>query len=448
MHPKVSTPFGRTKGLRHFRIFVEQHNAMQRPNDESAFQTFPTLATKPLGKKKRVSDVKLHALLEVTKAINSNKSVEQLLRIYQEILVHELHIGKLALFLYDHEWKCVMRYGMQETEAPLTIDEHLLNIKQIAEVGLLPNNLGGEFDMVVPVFHKSQSLAYLLVGDLDEQKLGMSAAIKHLPFIQTLTNVMVVAIENKKLAKEYMRQIATNKELELASKMQNMLFPSELPRNEYLEVDAYYQPHLQVGGDYYDFFKINDNEMVMCMADVSGKGVSAALLMANFQANLRALFRNGSHLPDIISELNTLVSNNAKGEKFITLFLAKYNYITRVLTYINAGHNPPILFSHSARTWLTTGCIGLGMLSEIPSLKEGIFYLPHGSLIVCFTDGLVEQENPDGQDFGSGLLLETVCALQDRSVRDINMGIMDAVNNFRQNLPFGDDIALLTSRML
>jgi sigma-B regulation protein RsbU (phosphoserine phosphatase) len=259
---------------------------------------------------------------------------------------------------------------------------------------------------------------------------------------------MVVAIENKKLAKEYMRQIATNKELELASKMQNMLFPSELPRNEYLEVDAYYQPHLQVGGDYYDFFKINDNEMVMCMADVSGKGVSAALLMANFQANLRALFRNGSHLQDIISELNTLVSNNAKGEKFITLFLAKYNYITRVLTYINAGHNPPILFSHSSRTWLTTGCIGLGMLSEIPSLKEGIFYLPHGSLVVCFTDGLVEQENPDGKDFGSSLLLETVEALQYQSVRDINMGIMDAVNNFRKNLPFGDDIALLTSRML
>jgi sigma-B regulation protein RsbU (phosphoserine phosphatase) len=88
------------------------------------------------------------------------------------------------------------------------------------------------------------------------------------------------------------------------------------------------------------------------------------------------------------------------------------------------------------------------MLSEILSLKEGIFYLPHGSLVVCFTDGLVEQENPDGKDFGSSSLLETVEALQYQSVRDINMGIMDAVNNFRKNLPFGDDIALLTSRML
>lgn len=421
---------------------------MQGSKEESAFQAFPTNPSPQKGKKKRISDVKLHALLEVTKAINSNKSVEQLLRIYQEILVHELHIGKLALFLNEEEWKCVLRFGMQERETPLTVDEHLLNIKEITQVGLLPNNLGGEFDMVIPVFHKSHSLAYLLVGDLDEQRLGMSATIKHLPFIQTLTNVMVVAIENKKLAKEYMRQIATNKELELASKMQSMLFPAALPRDEYLEVDAFYQPHLQVGGDYYDFFKISDNEVVMCMADVSGKGVSAALLMANFQANLRALFRNGSHLPDIITELNTLVSNNAKGEKFITLFLSRYNRITRVLTYINAGHNPPILFSHAARIWLTTGCIGLGMLPEIPRLKEGIFYLPHGSMLVCFTDGLVEQEDPQGKDFGAGLLVETVESLQNHSVREINLGLMAALDRFRQNTPFGDDIAILTARML
>ncbi len=421
---------------------------MHRPKEESAFQAFPINTNRPTGKKKRISDIKLHALLEVTKAINSNKSVEQLLRIYQEILAHELHIGKLALFLNEEDWKCVLRYGMSESETPLIVDENLLNIKEIVEVGLLPNNLGGEFDMVIPVFHKSLPLAYLLVGDLDEQRLGMSATIKHLPFIQTLTNVMVVAIENKKLAKEYMRQIATNKELELASKMQNMLFPSVLPRDEYLEVDAFYQPHLQVGGDYYDFFKISDNEVVICMADVSGKGVSAALLMANFQANLRALFRHGSHLPDIITELNTLVSNNAKGEKFITLFLARYNRITRVLTYINAGHNPPVLFSHSARIWLTTGCIGLGMLPDIPRLKEGIFYLPHGSMLVCFTDGLVEQENPQGKDFGSSLLVETIESLKHHSVREINQGIMLALDRFRENTPFGDDIAILTSRML
>ena len=133
------------------------------------------------------------------------------------------------------------------------------------------------------------------------------------------------------------------KELELASEMQSMLFPRKLPNDEKMDVDALYQAQHQVGGDYYDFIRLNENEVAFCIADVSGKGVSAALLMANFQANLRALFKTTSSLNEIVTDLNRLVNENAKGEKFVTLFIAKYNYITRFLTYINAGHNPPIL---------------------------------------------------------------------------------------------------------
>lgn len=151
--------------------------------------------------------------------------------------------------------------------------------------------------------------------------------------------------------------------------MQAMLFPNALPKDDKIEIAAFYQPHRKLVATI-TTIKLNDNEVALCMADVSGKGVSAALLMANFQANIRALFYHSSSLPDIITELNKRVNASAKGEKFITLFVAKYNFITRVMTYINAGQNPPLFLYDNTVSQLSVGCPGLGMLEEIRSIKE------------------------------------------------------------------------------
>jgi sigma-B regulation protein RsbU (phosphoserine phosphatase) len=312
--------------------------------------------------KKRINSVKLTSLLEITKAINSNLPTEGLFKLYENILVNELNIGKIALFTYNNDWKCVLKYGIANESEDIKIEIDLLKYKEITEVEVVSSDSSSfeTFDIIIPVYHKSQPLAYLLIGDIDEQKIEISPTIKHLPFVQTLTNIIIVAIENKRLVRESLLQVASRKELELASEMQNMLFPDKLPDNNQLSIHAYYQPHHQVGGDYYDFIKLNDYEVVFCVADVSGKGVSAALLMANFQANLRALFKHNTSLTEIIHELNTLVFDNAKGEKFITIFLARYNLVTRMLTYINAGHNPPLMICSNTLLQLTTGGIGVG----------------------------------------------------------------------------------------
>ena len=105
---------------------------------------------------------------------------------------------------------------------------------------------------------------------------------KHLPFIQTLGNIILVAIENKRLAKENLSQEILNKELEMATEMQNMLFKNEMPKNQFYEAGIFYKPLSNVGGDIYDYIKANDDESFFCLADVSGKGIAAALLMANF----------------------------------------------------------------------------------------------------------------------------------------------------------------------
>ena len=397
--------------------------------------------------KPRINDLKLSVLLEITKAINSNLSTEELLIKFENFLRNQLNIEKLALYTNEPEWKCIWNYGFNEEIDVINVAEDLLPLKEITSVVTSNNPHFKPFDLVVPVFHKSQPLAYLLIGDIFEAEIALSPTIKHLPFIQTLTNIIIVAIENKRLAKEKIQQEGIKKELELASQMQALLFPSQLPTDEKLDIAAFYLPHQEVGGDYYDFIRLNDNEVVFCMADVSGKGVSAALLMSNFQANLRALFNRPVSLTEVIMELNNKVMSNAKGEKFITLFIARYNLLTRKLNYINAGHNPPLLTSGDTINFLETGCTGLGMFDELPAVKEGMAIIETNSILICYTDGVVELENETNEDFGTDKLKTILKENRQKSMQDLNNAISEKLISHKGSMPYFDDIALLSCRM-
>lgn len=405
----------------------------------------PTSVNKNLSK--RIKDIKLNSLLEITKAINNNFSTEQLLQIFEDVLENQLNIGKLVLFSNENEkgWKCILKYGVGEEYNNINVERDLLPIKEIGTVNFSKKALNKAFEIVIPVYHKTQPLAYVLIGDL-EDKVEVSPAIKHLPFVQTLTSIIVVAIENKKLAKENIRQAAMRKELELASEMQSMLFPSSLPHDNKLDTAAFYLPHQEVGGDYYDFIWLNENECAFCVADVSGKGVAAALLMSNFQANLRILFNHTTSLTELIHQLNTKVMASAKGEKFITFFIAKYNLLTRTLTYVNAAHNPPLLFDGKNVSFLKIGCTGLGMFDEIPQISEGILSIAPGTSIVCYTDGLVELENDKSEDFGTDSLKDIILQNPHLDMKSLNKLIMETIITYKQSKPYIDDIALFSVR--
>ena len=233
----------------------------------------------------------------------------------------------------------------------------------------------------------------------------MSPVLKHLNFIQTISSIIIVAIENIRLFKESLHQEALKKELELAAKMQKMLIPdnNQMPKNPKLIVNGFYFPHYEVGGDYYDCIRLSETKTGICIADVSGKGISAAMLMSNFQASLRALFTFDIELETLVKKLNSIVVINAAGEKFITLFVARYDHETRVLEYINAAHNPPVLYNTvtGAILHLRTSCVGIGMLDEIPSVQKSQIIIKDFSKIVCYTDGLSELKYADGSDIGT-----------------------------------------------
>jgi sigma-B regulation protein RsbU (phosphoserine phosphatase) len=393
----------------------------------------------------KLKNLKLNSLLEITNAINNNFSTKQLLKIFEFVLRNQLSISKLMLFTHNQTWQCELSYGLPEDMPSFSVEQNLLLFKEVTEVKDNTKLFQDHFEVIIPVYHKQTPLAFLLLGDIKEDILE-SAKTKHIPFIITLTNIIVVAIENKKLAKDNVKQAAVRKEMELAKEMQEMLFPVSLPKNEKIECAAEYKPMGEVGGDYYDFIKISENEVVLCMADVSGKGVSAALLMSNFQANIRALLNYSTSLTDLVRDLNKRIIESTKGDRFVTLFIAKYNMITRVLTYVNAGQTPPLLLSDKTSILLTTGCPGLGMLDEMPSVKEGIISINKNAVLLCYTDGVVELENEKGKEFGTSKLELILLDNPKASMKEVNQTIIHQLENFKGSRPFVDDIALFGCR--
>jgi len=396
----------------------------------------------------QLSNFKLNTLLDITLAINDNTPTVDLLKQYEKLLREDLNIGKVVIFSYNQKhWDCILNsgYGAEILNAEEIAQNYLTRYDAISNISSIEENFFKSFDIIIPVYHKTAAVAYVLIGDIDEDREGISPTIKHLKFIQTITNVIVVAIENKRLYQESLAKEALKKELELASRMQSMLVPDidNLPKLKQLSIAAYYNPHSEVGGDYYDFIKLNSNEFCFCIADVSGKGISAAILMSNFQANLRALFTAEIDLETLVLKLNDTVMKNANGEKFITFFVAKYNAQTQMLQYINAGHNQPVLQSVASNTitYLKDGCIGLGMFDEIPRIQIGEVAIMPKDRLVCYTDGLSEAENEQLEEFGT-IPLEG-CLSEADSITSAISNLIEKLNNFIKNTRLNDDISIL-----
>ena len=358
---------------------------------------------KSISDRLRLSRFKLNSLLDITLSINANLPTEELLAKYESILRDNLGIGKILIFKHSATWECLLNGGFPGSFETMDVESRLLGFNDITYVSA---DMGFEgVDIIVPVYNNNVHLAFLFIGDIEEEGEGMSPVIKHLNFIQTISSIIIVAIENIRLHKESLRQEALKKELELAARMQKMLIPDShsMPKNPEMIVSGFYFPHYVVGGDYYDCIKLSETKTGICIADVSGKGISAAILMSNFQASLRALLTADIELDSLIHKLNNIVVSNAEGEKFITFFIARYDHKSKVLEYINAAHNSPVLFDTATNEvlHLKSSCVGIGMLDEIPAVNVTDIHMKNFSKIVCYTDGLSELKGEDGLDIGT-----------------------------------------------
>jgi sigma-B regulation protein RsbU (phosphoserine phosphatase) len=388
----------------------------------------------------------LNSLLEVTRAINRNTSTSTLVQMLEVILKNYLQIGKFRFLIEkDNTFICISKYG-GVIETPLALNQswqYLNKIKSPAPLTGHANALLSSYNYFIPIYHKNKALAFALIGNFDTSGDMLN---NDLNFIQTLINVIVVALENKKLFRERLQAERFKREMELAVEVQNMLIPLREHKEESVEVGARYLPHQDIGGDYFDFFRLNDSEFLWCVADVSGKGISAALLMANFQASLHGLAAIEDELTTVVERLNKIVINNTKGERFITLFLAKYNEKTRKLNYINAGHNPTILYSEGEAVSLKLGTTMIGAFDELPFLNEGEVDVEPGSLLFNYTDGLMDHESQNFKNWSEEKLFEFVIANGELSPEVFNETLLNHINQVVKGKPI-DDITLLTLRI-
>lgn len=395
-----------------------------------------------------ISKFKLKALLDITLSINANLPTEDLLSKYEDILRHDLGIGKILIFKRSDTWECLMNGGFPRELEKIDVESRLLNISEIVYG---KPELGFEgVDIIIPVYNNNVHLAFVFIGDIEEEGEGMSPVLKHLHFIQTLSSIIIVAVENIRLFNESLRQEAIKKELELAARMQKILVPDEshMPQNPKVVVKGFYYPHYEVGGDYYDCIKLSRTKTGICIADVSGKGISAAMLMSNFQASLRALFTHDVQLETLVHKLNTIVTVNAAGEKFITFFVARYDHESGILEFINAAHNPPVLYNtvSGAVSHLKASCVGLGMLDCIPTVRKSEILITDYSKLVCYTDGLSELKGEDGKDIGTGPIIRHIS--NTRPVASNIMALISELGLPHNNPSTFDDVSIIVADLI
>ncbi|PZX56058.1 sigma-B regulation protein RsbU (phosphoserine phosphatase) [Algoriphagus ratkowskyi] len=387
-------------------------------------------------------ELQLKSLLEITQAINENQSEAILLNIFKFTCLVHLNIKALILFVAkEGAFENKISHGVKGKIPKLIAASQVVD-----QQGELSLELEADYSLeqleYLPVYHKDKMLAILFLRRKDE------ALELDLDFTKALTNILVVALENKRFARKQLEQEILNREVAIASQVQQMLFPAELPIDKELKAKVTYLPHSMVGGDYYDLIRKSKDEVYFCIADVSGKGIAAALLMSNFQAALRTLLRSDADLEMVVKQLNYTLYENTHGERFITFFLGYFNFKTRELMYVNAGHNPPLLCRDATGEFesLQAGTTILGAFDELPFLEIGKReHLTNFSLHL-YTDGLTEAMNPEEEEYGEDRLEAFVTKNMGMDPDDFHRKFLKKIEQFSKNVPLRDDLTLLSLR--
>ena len=261
-------------------------------------------------------------------------------------------------------------------------------------------------------------------------------------------NLMTDSIRNL-IEEQKLRQRLEN-ELSIAREVQNQLFPQRFPLVPGVQLEAICKAARMVSGDYYDFIQLNSTTIAIAVADISGKGISAALLMASLQAALRSqLLAPGSDTistAELVSRLNRHLVRNTADDRFATFFVAVYDSSTRLLRYTNAGHLPSFCICGDSAFYLDKGGMVLGVFEDY-QFEEGTESVPPNAILVGYSDGLVEPENVYGEEFGISRLRDAAIRLGAASPREVAQGMMQASEEWAGTPEQADDMTVIVARL-
>ena len=300
------------------------------------------------------------------------------------------------------------------------------------------------FSVLVPMRMQDETKGILAIGS---KISGAAFDDADLEFLKTLGNQAMATLENARLFEETLEKQRMEEELALARSMQQALLPSKLPELTGFEISGMNVPSREVGGDYYDVIPVGENLYGITIADVSGKGAGAALLMSNLQASMHALTTTGLCIEEIVYRVNNLIHRNTALDKYITFFFGQLNTEKKTFTFCNAGHNPPYRVTKDGKTEeLMAGGIVIGMMPDMV-FETATVELKPGDRIVMFTDGITEAFNDQDEEFGEERVMQLIQTHPESSSQEMLDTIVSEVQSFSEGTPQADDITILVMKV-
>lgn len=263
--------------------------------------------------------------------------------------------------------------------------------------------------------------------------------------ISALVIQVSIAINNAQIYSELIVKERMSNELDVASRIQKKILPADVDEIFGLEIAQYFEPAKEIGGDYYDYTILDDNVFSITIADVSGKGVPAAFLMALGRSVLKTLTLTGDFAPnENLNELNKIIYSDITEDMFITMMHSKYNKENKTLYYSNAGHNPIVVYRASTDSieLHTVKGVAIGFLEEY-KYRQGEIQLNKGDIVIFYTDGITEAENSNKEMFGLERLKEVIYNNKNKSPKELRKVILESINRFRKDYEQTDDLTFV-----
>jgi sigma-B regulation protein RsbU (phosphoserine phosphatase) len=382
-------------------------------------------------------------LNELAEKVRTIVETGPLLETVARRISESLHIPRLAV-LVSAGGTFHVAYALGYTEAPnIVIPAEIPDAETAAQKQL-------DAELVLPLSANQKTVGLITLGPKRSEEPYSNADKRLLGFVATQTGL---ALENSRLAAEVVAEAAQrerlNREIEIAREVQERLFPQELPVVPGLDYAGSCRPALGVGGDYYDFIELPGGKLGVAIGDVSGKGIAAALLMASLRASLRGQTIQGAeNLASLMANVNKLVYESSSSNRYATFFYAQYDPTTRILTYLNAGHNPPLIFRKPHELIrLEAGGPVVGLLPMFTYEQAAVTLVP-GDLLVAFTDGISEAMNSADQEWGEERLIEAAWSLDAGSAAQRMTSLIAAADGFAAGAKQHDDMTIIVARVL
>jgi sigma-B regulation protein RsbU (phosphoserine phosphatase) len=412
---------------------------------------------------RRHAVIELSTIVEATKRLNSTLDLAELLGIILQLTTRHTNAERGTVFLVDHEheqiWSLI-GMGLDQQEIRLATKRGIAGwVAEHGETVNLPDAYADprfESEVDLRLGFRTRSILCLPIRNKGGETIGVLQLLNKRTgaftradeaMLRAISDHVALALENAQLHRELIHKQRMERDLALARSIQMGLLPEHPPRLDGFDIAVSHRPSLEVGGDYYDFIALAPSTMLAVVADVEGKGVGSAMVMANLQATLHALVAHLHSLERLVESLNDMILTDTRGQKYMTMFVALLDQSQRTLHYVNAGHVPPaVVRADGSVEYLREGGMVVGLFPS-QKFERGYVRLGPGDIVVACTDGITEAANTMDEEFGSQQLAEWIAKQRALPAEQLVQSVMTEVDRFSKGGTHEDDRVILVLKV-